>query len=90
MILEVNTDALITIKQRETKQRDSIPKHTLDWYTYSNRVELIEEIEKHFSEVVITATSTNEENDTQATETFFGNPPLDNLSSGEENPTLNA
>lgn len=35
-------DALIA---QETKLRDDSPEYTLDWYTYDNRVKLLEEVQ---------------------------------------------
>lgn len=51
MILEVDYQAIEAIKLREETQRNSLPPHTLDWYTYDNRVQLIAEIERQIHEI---------------------------------------
>lgn len=33
------------IVERETQLRDSSPEHTMDWYTYDNRLTLLKEVE---------------------------------------------
>lgn len=35
--------------ERETKLRDDSPEHTLDWYTYNNKVVLLEEVRALFA-----------------------------------------
>lgn len=52
MKLEVNIQALEAIRNREVNNRDVVPEHTLDWYTYDNRVKLIDEIADSFIQVV--------------------------------------
>lgn len=36
--------------ERETALRDNSPEHTLDWYTYNNKVELLKETDALISE----------------------------------------
>ena len=51
MILEVDRQGIEAIRKREQALRDALPPHTLDWYTYDNRLALIEEIKAHFHHV---------------------------------------
>lgn len=36
--------------EREASLRDNSPEHTLDWYTYNNKVELLKEVEALLTE----------------------------------------
>jgi len=52
MKLQVDIKALEEIRSREVTHRDNVPEHTLDWYTYDNRVKLIDEIADSFIQIV--------------------------------------
>jgi len=40
----IDPQELVALMQREQILRDASPEHTLDWYTYNNRVALLEEV----------------------------------------------
>lgn len=45
VLLNIPLHKFKEVLERETKLRDDSPEHTLDWYTYNNRVMLLEEIQ---------------------------------------------
>lgn len=41
------------IIKREESLRDQLPEHTLDWYTYTNRITLLNEVKSLFQSEVL-------------------------------------
>lgn len=48
----ININAIDKMLTRETANRDSVPAGTIDWYTYQNRIDLLNEVKGHTEEVV--------------------------------------
>lgn len=50
----INKEGLETLIRREKQLRNDSPEHTLDWYTYNNRVFLLNEVLCLVTEAVVT------------------------------------
>lgn len=54
MIIPLPQHEYFMILEREKQLRDRLPEHTLDWYTYTNRVNLLQElVEKHIVRIPV-------------------------------------
>ena len=48
--MTIDIQKLNKIIKREESLRDQLPEHTLDWYTYTNRITLLNEVKSLVSD----------------------------------------